>query len=81
LDARKEPAICNFEEPTAATSDSQLMWEAGILLVLRQKFYLPFEALFFSIDAFYFSIGFPNFLEMTDINECLFKVTFNEVMT
>lgn len=36
LDAGTEPTICNFEEPTAATSDSQLMWEAEILLVLRQ---------------------------------------------
>ena len=44
-----EPAKCNIEEPT--TSDSQLVWEAGILLVLRQQFYLPFEALLFVSDA------------------------------
>lgn len=45
-----ETEICNIEEPTAK-SDSQLVWEAGILLVLRQKFYLPFEALLFVSDA------------------------------
>ncbi|EFX78572.1 hypothetical protein DAPPUDRAFT_320179 [Daphnia pulex] len=45
-----ETEICNITEPTA-TSDSQLVWEAGILLVLRQKFYLPFEALLFVSDA------------------------------
>lgn len=32
-----ETEICNIKEPTA-TSDSQLVWEAGILLVLRQHF-------------------------------------------
>jgi hypothetical protein len=51
LDAsRTETEICSIKEPTA-TSDSQLVWEAGILLVLRQKFYLPFEALLFVSDA------------------------------
>jgi hypothetical protein len=37
--------------PISLNPVSHLEWEAGILLVLRNKFYLPFEALLYVSDA------------------------------